>query len=81
MHIERLQKRASEKEQVEVSLSNQMFAELLRIRIKELDRRLAILNSEHEKSSIFAKSRSTEFVVWTTPTLWQQLPRQPNGCG
>jgi hypothetical protein len=50
---ERFGKRASEKEPVarpssnkDVSLKNQEGAELLRGRIVELDRRLAILNSE-----------------------------------
>ena len=54
MRIERLEKRASEKEPVarpssnnDASLkNNQKRAELLRSRIEELDRRLAILNSE-----------------------------------
>ena len=53
MRIDRLEKRASEKELVarpssnkDVSLKNQKRAELLRSRIEELDRRLAILNSE-----------------------------------
>ena len=53
MRIERLEKRASEKEPVarpssnkDVSLKNQEGAELLRGRIEELDRRIAILNSE-----------------------------------
>ena len=82
MHIEPLEKRASEKELVarlssneDDSLTNQELAELLRSRIEELDRRLAILNSEREKSSDFWKRRSTGFVVWTTPTLWQRFPR------
>jgi len=82
MHIERLEKRASEKEPVarpssnkDVSLKNQKRTELLRSRIEELDRRLAILNSGHEKSSGFWKSRKPGFVAWTTPTLWQRLPR------
>ena len=82
MHIEPLEKRASEKELVarlssneDDSLTNQELAELLRSRIEELDRRLAILNSEREKSSDFWKSRSTGFVAWTTPKLWQRLPR------
>jgi hypothetical protein len=80
--IESLEKRASEKEPVarpssnkDVSLKNQELAELLRSRIEELDRRLAILNSEREESSGFSRSRSTDFVAWTTPTLWQRLPR------
>ena len=55
MHIERLEKLASEK--VDVSL-NQKRAELLRHRIEELDRLLAMLNSENEKSSALWKSRS-----------------------
>ena len=53
MRTERLEKRASEKELVaqpssnkDVSLKNQKLAESLRSRIEELDRRLAILNSE-----------------------------------
>ena len=82
MGIERLKKRASEKEPIarpssnkDVSLKDQRRAELLRRRIEELDRRLAILNSEREKSSDFWKSRSTGFVAWTTPKLWQRLPR------
>ena len=82
MPIERLEKRASEKEPVArpssnkgVSLKNQKRAELLRRRIEELDRRLAILNSENEKSSARWKSRSPGFVAWTTPKLWQRLPR------
>ncbi len=54
MPIEGLEKRASEKELVapnEDGLNNQQLAELLRRRIEELDRLLAILNSENEKSS------------------------------
>ena len=53
MHSDRLKKRAAEKEGVarsssnkDVSLKNQRRAELVRRRIQELDRRLAILNSE-----------------------------------
>ena len=53
MGIERLEKRASEKEPVarpflntDVSLKDQKRAELLRSRIEELDRRLAMLNSK-----------------------------------
>jgi ribosome assembly protein YihI (activator of Der GTPase) len=82
MPIERLEKRAGEKELVarlssneDVSLNNQKLAELLRSRIEELDRRLAILNSEREKRSGFRKSRRPGFVPWTTPTLWQRLSR------
>jgi hypothetical protein len=82
MRIERLEKRASEKEPVArpssnkgVSLKNQKRAELLRRRIEELDRLLAMLNSENEKSSARWKSRSPGFVAWTTPKLWQRLPR------
>ena len=82
MHIERLEKRASEKELVarlssneDESLNNQKLAELLRSRIEELDRRLAILKSEREKSSGFWKSRKPGFVAWTTPALWQRLSR------
>ena len=79
MRIEHLEKRASEKERRssnKVSLENQKLAELLRSRIEELDRRLAILNSERGESSGFSGSRSTGFVAWTTPTLWQRrLPR------
>jgi len=83
--IERLEQRASEKEPVArpssnagVSLENQKLAELLRGRIEELDRRLARLNSENEKTSALWKSRPTGVVVWTIPALWQR--RQPNGC-
>jgi hypothetical protein len=82
MPIERLEKRAGEKEPVarpssnkDVSLKNQRLAELLRSRIEELDRRLAILNSEREKSSGFWKSRKPGFIAWTTPALWQRLSR------
>ena len=57
-------KRASEKELVarpssnkDVSLKNQKRAELLRSRIEELDRRLAILNSEREKSAFREAAR------------------------
>ena len=79
MRIEHLEKRASEKERPssnKVSLENQKLAELLRSRIEELDQRLAILKGENEKSSALWKSRSTGFVAWTTPTLWQRrLPR------
>ena len=63
MHIESsLEKRPGEKELVarlssnEDGLNNQQLAELLRRRIEELDRRLAILNSEREKSSGFWKT-------------------------
>jgi hypothetical protein len=56
MPIERLEKRASEKELVarpsskkDVSLKNQQHAELMRSRIEELNRRLAILNSGRRK--------------------------------
>jgi hypothetical protein len=82
MRIERLEKRASKKELIagpssnkDVSLKNQQRAELLRSRIEELDRRLAILNSERGESSDFSRSRSTGFVAWTTPALWQRFPR------
>ena len=82
MRIERLEKRASEKELVaqpssnkDVSLKNQKLAKFLRSRIEELDRRLAILNSERGESSDFSRSRSTGFVAWTTPALWQRLPQ------
>jgi hypothetical protein len=51
-------------------LSNQRHAELLRSRIEELDRRLAILNSEREESSGFSRSRSTGL-----DDTWQRLPR------
>ena len=71
MPIERLEKRASEKEPVArpfsnkgVSLKNQKLAELLCGRIEELDRRLAMLNSENEKTSALWKSRPTEFVAF-----------------
>jgi hypothetical protein len=52
MRIKLLEKRASENEPVarpslnKVSLKDQRRAELLRSRVEELDRRLAILNSE-----------------------------------
>ena len=59
----------------DVSLKNQKLAELLRSRIEELDRRLAILNSENEKSLALWESRPTGVVPWTTPTLWQRLSR------
>ena len=79
MRIERLEKRASEKELVarpssnkDVSLKDQRRAELLRSRIEELDQLLAILNSEREKSSALWKSRSAGFVGWTTPALWRR---------
>jgi hypothetical protein len=81
MHIEPLEKRAIENELVarlasnEDGLNNQQLAELLRSRIEELDRRLAILNSEPEESSGFSRSRSPGFVAWTTPTRWQHLLR------
>jgi hypothetical protein len=81
MHIEPLEKRASEKELVvrlapnEDGLNNRQLAELLRRRIEELDRRLAILNSENEKSLALWESRPTGVVVWTTPTFWQRLSR------
>ena len=82
MGIEQLENWASEKELIagpslnkDVSLKNQQRAELLRSRIEELDRRLAILNSERGESSDFSRSRSTGFVAWTTPALWQRLPR------
>jgi hypothetical protein len=52
MRIERLEKRAIEKELAarlssneDLSLSNQELTELLRSRIEELNRRLAILNN------------------------------------
>jgi hypothetical protein len=83
MPIERLEKRASEKEPVarpssnkDVRLGNQRHAELLlRRRIQELDQRLALLKSEREKSSGLWKSRKPGFVAWTTPALWQRLSR------
>src|SRR5258707_14800759 len=81
MPIELLEKRASEKELVarlvwnEDGLNNQQLAELLRRRIEELDRRLAILNSENEKSLALWKSRPTGVVVWTTPAFWRRLSR------
>jgi hypothetical protein len=56
MRIERLEKRAIEKEPVarlssnkDVSLKNQKRSEFLRSRIEELNRRLARLNSPHGK--------------------------------
>lgn len=39
----------------DVSLKNQKRAELLRSRIEELDRRLAILNSARKKFELFEK--------------------------
>ena len=81
MHIEPLEKRASEKELVarlvwnEDGLNNRQLAELLRRRIEELDRLLAMLNSENEKSSALWKSRPTGVVVWTTPAFWRRLSR------
>ena len=57
MRIERLEKGASENEPVArpssnkgISLKDQQRAELLRSRIEELDRRLAILNSRRKVS-------------------------------
>jgi hypothetical protein len=83
MGIERLKKRASEKEPIarpssnKVSPENQKLAELLRSRIEELDRRLAILNSERglfekllDEARRMDDSRSSN-----SPTLWQRLPR------
>ena len=62
MRIERLDKRTSEKEPAarpssnkDVSLKNQKRAELLRSRIEELNRRLAILKSAKEKLRLFEK--------------------------
>ena len=59
LHIDRLEKRATEKELIARPPSNKEVslrrAELLRRRIEELDERLAILISER--------------------TLWQRLPR------
>jgi hypothetical protein len=82
MHIEHLEKQATEKELVarlssneDDSLKNHELAELLRSRIEELDRLLAVLNSEREISSGFLKNGSTRFVAWTPPALWQRLPR------
>jgi hypothetical protein len=81
MPIKRLKKRATEKEPVArpssngVNLKNQKRAALLRRRIAELDRLLAMLNSENEKSTALWKSHSPRFVPWTTPKLWQRLPR------
>ena len=84
MRIERLEKRTSEKELVarlssnkDVSLKNQKRAELLRSRIEELDRRLAILNSER---GLFEKlldgvRRMDDSRSSNSPTLWQRLPR------
>jgi hypothetical protein len=69
MHIEGLEERANEKELVawgssNKDLKNQKLAEFLRSRIEELDRRLAILNSERGESSDFSGSRST---LWLLP--------------
>ena len=57
MGIEHLEKRAVEKEPVarpssnkDISLKDQQRAELLRSRIEELDRRLAILNNGRKYS-------------------------------
>ena len=87
MRIERLEKRASEKELVarpssnkDVSLKNQKLAELLRSRIDELDRRLAILNSAREKFGLFEKPldgvrRMDDSRPSNSPTLWQRLRR------
>jgi hypothetical protein len=67
MRIERLEKRASEKELVarpsssnrDVSGKDQERAELLRSRIEELNRRLAILNSGRRKE----RGRRTRLVA------------------
>ena len=65
MPIKRLEKWVSEKEPVarlssnEDDLNDSQLAELLRRRIEELDRRLAILNSENEKSLALWESCST----------------------
>ena len=77
MHIERLEKRASEKELVawpssnkDVSLGNQKRAELLRSRIEELDWLLAMLNSER---GLFEKLlRMDDSGSSNSPTLWQR---------
>ena len=75
MHIESLERSVGEKEPVGrlssnegVSLNNQQ-AKLLRSRIEKLNRLLAILKSDCEKSSALWKSRPTGLVAWTTPTL------------
>jgi hypothetical protein len=63
MGIEQLENWASEKELIagpslnkDVSLKNQQRAELLRSRIEELDRRLAILNSERGEVRTFREA-------------------------
>ena len=85
MHIERLEKRASEKEPVarpssnkDVSLKNQKRAELLRSRIEELDGRLAMLNSERRffEKLLDEVRRMDDSRSSNPPTLWQRrLPR------
>ena len=63
MHIETLEKRASEKEPVarlssneDDSLKDQELADLLRSRIEELDRRLAILIASAREVRTFGKA-------------------------
>ena len=85
MRIERLDKRASEKELAarpssnkDVSLKNQKRAELLRSRIEELDGRLAILNSERRffEKLLDGVRRMDDSRSSNPPTLWQRrLPR------
>ena len=80
MRIERLEKRASEKERPSsrnVSLKNQRRAELLHRRIEELDLRLDILNSER---GLFEKllggvRRADDSRSSNSPMLWQRLRR------
>ena len=81
MGIERLEKRASEKEPVarpflntDVSLKDQKRAELLRSRIEELDRRLAMLNSKRGlfENLLDGVRRMDDSRSSNPPTLWQR---------
>ncbi len=81
MRIERLEKRASEKELVvrpssnkDVSPRNQKRAALLRSRIEELDRRLAILNSKRGlfENLLDGVRRMDDSRSSNPSTLWQR---------
>jgi len=80
-------KRTSEKELAarpssnnDVGPKNQKRAELLRSRIEELNRRLAILNSAREKCGLFEKPldgvrRMDDSRSSNSPILWHRLRR------
>jgi hypothetical protein len=90
MHIDRLEKRTSEKDLAarpssnkDVSLKNQKRAELLRSRIEELDGHLAMLNCERRffEKLLDEVRRMDDSRSSNSPTLWQDYRDKSDGCG